>query len=338
MFNFKDIAVNELRNKNLISEQQNQEINNYRALHIFSLHNELRFLLYLSVLLFTAGIGVLIYKNIDIIGHSIILLLLLILTIICFYFSFKNFKGFSKNEVLFENPVYDYVVLLGTILSCTFVGYLQYQYQFFGSSFGISALVGSTIALIVAYYFDNKSALSICITSLATFVGITITPRTLIDNEVYSNPTLSYYGLILGVLLVIWALYCSKINLKKHFNLVFLTFALHLCSICIIAGLLSKFGYHYRSFWYLFIPVLFISVFYFNKVSYKIPAVSIFLFNVIYAYVAFNIIVAIFCSYIDNWGDAWIAFLFIIPVYLIVSIVLFIKGIKKFNKVNHDCI
>lgn len=338
MVNFKNISVQELLRKNLISELQNQEIQVYRALNIFSLRSELRFLLYLSVLLFTAGIGVLIYKNIDSIGHSIILLLLLILTIICFYFSFKNFKGFSKNEVLFENPVYDYVVLLGTILSCTFVGYLQYQYQVFGSSFGISALVGSTIAFIVAYYFDNKSALSIGITGLATFVGITITPKTLIDNEVYSNPTLSYYGLTLGILLVIWTVYCSKKYLKKHFNLVFLTFALHLCNICIISGLLSKFGYQYRSFWYIFIPILVISVFYFNKFSYQIPAVSIFLFNVIYAYVGFNIFLAILFSYVDNWGDIWVLLLFLFPVYLIFSIVLFVKGIKNFNKVNHDSI
>ena len=338
MENFKENALEELLQKNLISQDQNLEIKAYRDLNIFSLHNELRFLIYLSVVLFTGGIGILIYKNIDTIGHTIILGLILVLTVICFYLSYKKSKGFSNIEVFFENPLYDYLVLLGTILSCTFVGYLQFQYQTFGTSFGISALIASTIALIAAYYFDNKSALSIAITGLATFVGISITPRTLLENEVYSNPTLSYYGLALGICLVLWTIYCTKTNFKKHFNLIFLTFALHLCSICIIAGLITKFGYQEISYWPIFMPILVGSVYYFNKVSYQISAVSIFLFNVIYAYVGFNISIVILFSYVDNWNDFWVALLFLFPIYLIVSIVLFIKGIKKFNKTNNDSI
>lgn len=338
MINFKENAVHELLEKNLISQKQKLQITNYRSLNIFSLHNELRFLIYLSVVLFTGGIGILIYKNIDTIGHSIILGLILVLTAICFYLSYKKSKGFSKGEVTFDNPLYDYLVLLGTILSCTFVGYLQFQYHTFGNSFEIASVVGCIIAFTTAYYFDNKSALSIAITALATSIGISITPQTVFKNEIYSNPTLAYSGLVLGICLVLWTIYCTKTNFKKHFNLIFLTFALHLCSICIIAGLLTKFGYQEISYWYIFIPILVGSVYYFNKVSYQISAVSIFLFNIIYAYVGFNIAIVILCSYVDNWGDTWVALLFLFPVYLIFSIVLFIKGIKKFNKTNNDSI
>ena len=44
MINFEEKAVDELFKKNLISENQKQEIIDYRVLKIFSLHNELRFL------------------------------------------------------------------------------------------------------------------------------------------------------------------------------------------------------------------------------------------------------------------------------------------------------
>jgi hypothetical protein len=40
--------------------------------------------MYASVLLFTSGIGILIYKNIDSIGHVAILALLLLVTVFCF--------------------------------------------------------------------------------------------------------------------------------------------------------------------------------------------------------------------------------------------------------------
>ena len=332
MIDFQEKALVDLMDKNLISEQQNLEIQKYKSLKIFSLHNELRFLLYLSILLFTSGIGILIYKNIDTIGHSIILGLIFIVTVLSYYFCYKQSTGFQYEEIFFKNPVFDYLVLLGTILSCTFVGYLQFQYHVFGTTFGISALVGSTIAFASAYYFDNKSALSIAITGLATSIGIQITPQTLIKNEIYSNTNLIFSGLILGSILILWTMYSDKIKLKKHFKLVFLTFALHLCSICIIAGLLTKFNDVMFSIWFVFVPILCGSVYYFNKVSSEISSVSLFVFNLIYGYIGINILFAIVGSYIHNWDEVWILLVFLFPVYFVASIVLFIKGIKNFNK------
>jgi hypothetical protein len=77
--NFQEKATQTLFEKNLISETEFSQIKAYRKLGIFSLHNELRTLLYLSVTLFTSSIGILIYQNIDTIGHQVLLGLLLFL-------------------------------------------------------------------------------------------------------------------------------------------------------------------------------------------------------------------------------------------------------------------
>lgn len=308
--------------RNLISETQMETIKNHEALGIFSLHNELRFLLYLGVLLFTSGIGTLIYKNIDTIGHLAVLGLLFILTGVGFYFSLKKAKGFDKEEVLFDNPVYDYIVLLCTILSCIFIGYLQYQYKIFG--YGLSSLVCSFIGFACAYYFDNKSALSIGITGLATFIGITVTPKTLLENEIYSNPSLTYYGIALGGLLLLWLAYSNKISLKKHFQLVFLTFALQLIGVCSIAGLLE-------SYWYIFAFLLAAFVYYFYKISYEIESIFLFVFTVVYGYIGFNIVLFKLIAFVDI--SAFAEFLTILaPLYFIGSIFGFIKLIQHFNK------
>ena len=308
--------------KNLLSDSQVESIKMYDALGIFSLHNELRFLLYLGVLLFTSGVGTLIYKNIDTIGHVAVLGLLFTLTGVGFYFSFKKAKGFHKEEVLFDNPVYDYIVLLCTILSCIFIGYLQYQYKIFG--YGLSSLVCSLVGFACAYYFDNKSALSIGITGLATFIGITVTPKTLLENEIYSNPSLTYYGIALGGLLLLWLEYSKKISLKKHFQLVFLTFALQLIGVCSIAGLLE-------SYWYIFIFLLAAFVYYFYKISYEIKSIFLFVFTVVYGYIGFNIVLFKLIDFVDI--SAFAEFLIILaPLYFIGSIFGFIKLIQHFNK------
>lgn len=320
--------VQKLSDKGLLSNEQQTSIRDYFSLGIFSVRNELLFLMYLSVLLFTSGVGVLIYKNIDTIGHSIILLILFALIVGCYYFCFKKSKGFTTQDVDFDNPIYNYLVLLATILSCTFMGYLQYQYHIFGKQFEISILISAFIALGTSYYFNNKSALSIGLTALATSIGITLTPQTLIDNDVYWNQNLSYYGLILGFIIILWSINSQKINLKKHFDLVMVTFALHLMSICSIAGLIND-------YWFVFIFVLAGSTYYFYKKSFEIPAISIYIFTLLYAYIGFNIFMGRLFEKVD-FSDIWGLFVMGLPIYFIGSIVLFVNAIKKFNKVTND--
>lgn len=310
-----------LHERKMLSDSQMESIKKYDDLGIFSLHNELRFLLYLSVLVFTTGVGIIIYKNIDSIGHIALLGILLVLTGTGFYFCFKKAKGFDKDAVLFENPVYDYIVLLCTILSCIFIGYLQVQYKVFG--FGLSSLACSAVGFFCGYYFDNKSALSIGITGLATFIGITVTPKTLLENEIYSNPSLSYYGLALGIVIILWTEYSNRIALKKHFGLVFLSFAQHLIGICCIAGLLEP-------YWPVFAILLAATSYYFYKSSYEIQSTFVFVFTLLYGYIGFNILLFKFIDSIDI--SQFEVLIILAPLYFIGSIIGFVKLIQHFNK------
>lgn len=314
--------IEKLYSKGLINGSQLQSVKEYEALGIFSLHNELRFLLYLSVLLFTTGIGIVIYENIESIGHIAVLGIILILTVAGFYFCFRRSKGFAREEVVFDNPVYDYIVLLCTILSCIFIGYLQVQYEVFG--YGLSSLVCSLVGFSCAYYFDNKSALSIGITGLATFIGITVTPKTLLENEIYSNPALSYYGLGLGTLLILWVEYSNRILLKKHFHFVFLTFAQHLTGICCTAGLLED-------YWPIFTIALIALAYYFYKASREISSTFLFVFTVLYGYIGFNILLFRFFEKI-HFYDLGTLLVIMAPVYFIGSIFGLIRLIHLFNK------
>lgn len=319
--------VEKLVSKGLVTTEQNEEIKHYTKLGIFSINGELLFLLYLSVLLFAAGIGIIIYKNIESIGHLVIITATFLLMLGCFYFCFKKAKGFSKAEIFFENPIYDYLVLLCGILTCIFIGYLQYQYVIFGNDFGLVSLFSAVFCFGLAYYFDNKSVLSIAITALAAFVGITITPQTLLQNEIYSNPQLSYFGLSLGVFMLLWTEYSLKKNLKNHFQIVYLTFALNVVGVCCIAGL-------FESFWLVFTPIMTVLIYYFYQTSYKILSTFIFVLTLIYGYIGCNIFFVKCFQFLDFEKIA--DFIVIaLPIYIIGSIILFIQLVKKFNKEKH---
>ena len=328
MRKFEEEATKSLLERNLITENQYQKITSYRDLNIFSLNAELKFFLYLSVLLFTSGIGVLIYNNIDSIGHIAILSILLIVIGVCFYYCFKNSKGFQKTETTFENPVIEYLVLAASILTCIFIGYLQFQYKPFGTHYGLATLIPTIVSFFCAYYFDNKSVLTIAITGLAAYVGLSVTPQDLLNNNnFYSDQSLSYSAITLGILLILWTIYSSRIQLKNHFNIIFLTFALHIISIASISNLIND----YYGIWILFAVVLAGSSFYFYKISHELKAISLYVFMIVYAYIGLNIFLFRIFEHID-FSDVWELFIILLPAYFIGSIIMFIKLIKKFNK------
>ncbi|WP_286970237.1 DUF2157 domain-containing protein [Flavobacterium sp. UBA4854] len=328
MKQFDEQATQSLFEKNLITENQFREIKEYRDLSIFSLNAELKLFLYLSVILFTSGIGILIYENIDSIGHIAILSLLLIVIAVCFFYCFKHSKGFQKEETTFEHPVLEYLVLAGNILTCIFIGYLQFQYKPFGEHYGLATLVPTIVSFFCAYYFDNRGVLTIAITGLAAYIGLSVTPQDLLkSNDFYASQNLSYSAIVLSVLLILWVIYSRRISLKTHFGLIFLTFALHIASIASIANMTS----YDTIAWMLFTLILAGSTYYFYKASYDYKAMSLYVFLIVYAYIGANIFLFRIFENID-FSDIWELFVFLLPAYFIGSIVLFIKLIKNFHK------
>ncbi|MGA9636921.1 DUF2157 domain-containing protein [Flavobacterium sp.] len=331
MKEFNEHTTQALFEKELLTEEQKIEIANYRSLNLFSLNGELKLFLYLSVLLFTSGVGILIYANIDSIGHSILIGLLLIVTAICYYFSFKKAPPFQKEKVVFESPVMDYIVLTANLLTCIFIAYLQFQYNTFGTNYGLAIIIPTALGLFSGYYFDNKNVLSLAITGLAAYIGLTVTPQSLLQNDFYDTNALSYSAIGLGIVLLAWNYYCTQIDFKKHFALVFLTFALHLISISCLNNLTED-------FWFASVVILAIATFYFYKSSYEQKSVSLFVFTVLYAFIGTNITLFRIIETI-NFNDFFSFLLIFSPFYFIGAIFLFIQMIKKFNtEIKNDSI
>lgn len=320
---------NLLASKEFITQEQHNAVEEYEKRGLFSVRNELLFLIYISILLFTTGIGIVIYKNIDTIGHSVLLVLLALITGVCFYFSFKKAKGFSKDEVVFENPLYDYLVLFTTILACTFIGYFQYNLNFHNSNYSIATAISALVAIAMAYYFDNKSALIIGITALASFIGLSLNITAIFENDLYNDSKLTVAGLLFGVLLLAWHYFSEKKDLKVHFSFTILTFALHLLALSCIAETFND------SYWLFFMLILSSVIYFFYKKSIEFKAISWYVFILIYGYFGINFLIFKLLEMSDL--DLIFGFLTILtPFYIIGFIVLFIKLIKNFNKKTND--
>ena len=92
-----------------------------------SLYTDLHTLVYTGIILFSTGLGVVIYENIDGIGHGFIVAAISMLCIGCFAYCFKKSPSFSTIKKSGTITFTDYVLLLGCLLLLTLTGYLQYQ-------------------------------------------------------------------------------------------------------------------------------------------------------------------------------------------------------------------
>jgi Predicted membrane protein (DUF2157)/L-rhamnose-proton symport protein (RhaT) len=201
-----------LLEKQQISPSQAENIQEYEDKKPFSLNWELTTMLSIGVLMLNLGLGILLYQNIDSIGHGVLIALIGLVSVACFYYAFRYRSPFSFGEVTSPTPYFDYVLLFGCLTFLLMEGYWQYQYQIFGEQYGLATFIPMVFFFAVAYFFDHKGVLSLAITTLAAWVGLTITPLELLQKNDFNSAQIIYTGVFLGASLVVASFVLSKLN------------------------------------------------------------------------------------------------------------------------------
>jgi hypothetical protein len=231
--------LNQLQDEALISAETAENIKKAERNRLFSLHWELKTMLYLGVLLMNLGLGFLIYQNIDTIGHLALILAIGAVSAACFWYAFRHRKPFSFGEVISSTPYYDYLLLLGCLTFLIMQGYWQYQYQVFGERYGLATFIPMVLFFILAYWLDNRAVLSLAISALATWLGITVTPHELLQKNDFNSESIILTGVGLGIFLSAVPFISEYFRLKKHFSLTYLNFGIHLLMISCLSGMIA---------------------------------------------------------------------------------------------------
>ena len=229
-----------LHTEGFITDEQLKAIQLYEENKPLSIHWELRTILYLGILLLTSGISILIYLNIDTIGHQAVLAIIAAACAGCFYYTYKNRLPYSNGETNHASPFFDYIMLLGCLLVGIFIGYIQFQYNLFGLHYGIATLIPTVLFFYCAYLFDHKGVLSLAITGLAGWVGLSVTPMQLLNNNDFSSSSFIYSAIILGAIITATAYYCDKKSIKKDFSFTYNNFSSNMLFVATLVALFSE--------------------------------------------------------------------------------------------------
>ena len=318
-----DVALFEkLLQQNLISEEEFAAIKKQQEKPI-SIHWDLRTLLYIGILLVTTALGILVYENIDTIGHSVMITAIGILCAACFIFCFRKTTGYSSAKKESPGILYDYILLTGCLLLLTFIGYLQYQYNAFGNRWGLAVFIPMIILFFAAYYFDHLGVLSIAITNLAAWLGITVTPAEILKENDFNDARLIYTGIVLGAGLIIFSLVTKRNKIKEHFAFTYKNFGAHILFIALLAAL-----FYYDNLYLLWFVALMAVSFLSFKNAERENSFYFLVITVLYAYIGLCYVV-MKLLFITGGGMTGI---YLGTIYFIGSGIALIRFLMHYNK------
>jgi hypothetical protein len=311
----------ELFEEQLISEKSFQQINDFEDHKNFSIKAHLDFALYAGVTLLASGLGILIYKNIDTIGHAALVTLIGLMCFGCF--AYCNYKKEPSSLLKVEAPniAFDYVLLFGSLLLLTFVGYLQFQFHVFGERYGLATFIPCILLFFVAYYFDHLGVLSMAIVLLGSWVGIVITPLELLKQNDFNSSWFIYTGIGLALFLAAISFATFTFEIKKHFYFTYFNFALHLGFLAALSGL---FILQTEWLWAIVLAVFFAAAF---KYALAEKSFYVLLMTTLYGYIGFTYFFINIFESIEV-----VSMLYLMLFYFIFSAIMLIKYLREFKK------
>lgn len=292
----------ELHAQGLVSNDSFDKLKQRRLHPLVSVHWEIKTILYLGITLLTGGIGTLVYKNIDTIGHQVIIAFIALLTTGCFIYCFKHKKPYSRSRVETPNTFFDYVLLLGTLSFLILVGYLQYQYNIFGSNYGLATAIPMLALFYIAYDFDHIGVLNMAIANLGVCMGVTATPRHLLAAGTFNSQSIIFTYLGFGLLLLAAAWVTQKFIIKKHFKFSYEHYGIHASSVALLAAYFFNYDSSQAYLWLLAGIVLSVAL-YFD--SFKEKSFYFALLSVLYGYFTVSCLVFRILSF-DTVGEGLI--------------------------------
>lgn len=316
-----------LRREGLLDDETAENLLARETKRPFSLHWELNTLLWLGVLLLNIGLGILIYENIDTIGHAVLILVIGLVSAACFWYAWKYRRPFSPGPVETPTPFYDYLVMLGCFTFVVMLGYWQFQYRVFGERYGLATLIPTAVFFAVAFRFDHRGVLGLAITGLASWVGIAATPHDLLRLGDFDSPTLIYTGILFGVVVSAAAMGLAWRDFKRHFTSTWLGFTVHIFSIACLFAMIQL-----DETW-LFLPVLLAGSAFFFWFARQSQSFLFLTAALIYGYIGFTywLFAKVLFKTFDDWA-AWFALFYFVG--SCAGIILFLLRYKKLLKTD----
>lgn len=204
----------------------------------FSLFLELNILLYAGVLAFVAGLGWTVSTWSQQLGDVVVLTILSIVLAACFWYCFSRAPAWFPAETPAPSPIFDYVLYLGSLVWSLELAYLEKRLNVLSGQLDFYLLATAVLFFFLAYRFDNRFVLSLGLSALAGWFGITISRWSPHQDAAYRQSAL-LYCLLVGV----GGTLLQRRGLKSHFFATYLNIVANVLFWALLSGVFDRQGY-----------------------------------------------------------------------------------------------
>jgi hypothetical protein len=226
------------RERGIISSEQHALLAGLSRGELFSLYLELNILLYAGILAFVAGLGWTVITWSQQLGDELILTVLSLALAACLWFCFSRAPAWSSVESPSPGLVFDYVLYLGSLIWSVELTYIETRFHMLSGQWDLYLLVTAVLFFLLAYRFDNRLVLSLALTSLAGWFGLTISHWPSHQNAEYRQYAILYSLVVAGA-----GAAFQRRGLKPHFFGTYLNVAANVLFWALLSGVFNQQSY-----------------------------------------------------------------------------------------------
>jgi hypothetical protein len=199
---------------------------------------ELNILLYAGILAFVAGLGWTVSTWSQQLGDVLVLTVLTTMLAACFWYCFSRALAWAPGETPSPSLVLDYVLYLGSLIWSVELAYIETRFQMLSGQWDLYLLATAGLFFYLAYRFDNRFVLSLALSSLAGWFGLTISRWPSHQDESYRQYAILYSLVVGGAGAAL-----QRRGLKPHFFSTYLNIAANVLFWALLSGVFNREGY-----------------------------------------------------------------------------------------------
>ena len=221
-----------------ISPEQHAHLAGLSRGEPLSLFLELNVLLYAGVLAFVGGLGWTVSTWSQQLGDVLVLTALSTILATCFWYCFSRAPAWSPAETPAPSPIFDYVLYLGSLIWSLELAYVESRFHVLSGQLDLYLLASAGLFFFLAYRFDNRLVLSLGLSSLAGWFGLTISHW-----SAHQGPGYREYALLYCLLVGVGGSLLQRLSLKPHFFGTYLNVVANVLFWAVLSGVFDRQAY-----------------------------------------------------------------------------------------------
>lgn len=230
--------LDQWKESGVISAEQHTLLSGLSRDEPLSISLELNILLYAGILAFVGGLGWTVSTWSKQLGDIVILATLTAILAASFWYCFSRAAAWSPSETPSPSLVFDYVLYLGSLVWTVELSYTEARFHLLSGQWDFYLLATALLFFFLAYRFDNRFVLSLALSSLAGWFGVTISHWPSHQDATYRQSAI-LYSLLVGAS----GAALQRRGLKTHFLGTYLNIAANVLFWALLSGVLNRTGY-----------------------------------------------------------------------------------------------